>query len=183
VDEAKRKGGAMPLRYADCYNEDISAVLEAIEACCEDGAEFVVVDHLHAIQSSPRRGQTTADVVCENVRRIAHATRRHGAVLALGAQLGRPEKSNRFAEPTMFDFRDTSQIENTADVMLLTWKENDQSNATIYGKVGKLKEETARPRFKIDFANNGALFDLIEYEPPQYEPAGNGKAFSSRGKS
>lgn len=174
MNAAKERGDRMRWRYADCYNEDVEAVLDAVEACAEAACNLIVVDHLHAIQSSPKRGQTTADVVCETVRRLARATRSRGAVLMLVAQLGKPDKRNRFEEPTMYDFRDTSQVYISADVMLLTWKPSDADGVPIYGKVAKLKDKPQRPRFKVEFDQDGALFDLVPYVAPKDEESGSG---------
>ncbi len=166
IDRVKQMADAVQLRYADCYNEPIEKVIAAMEAVAADGCELIVVDHMHAIQLRARKGETTADVVSDAVRQVCRVSRRANAVLAMGAQLGRAKDGKAFGEPNMFDFRDTSQFEISSDYMLLTWKPSDADGASIFAKVGKLKDTPARPRFRLEFASNGALYDLQAYEPP-----------------
>ncbi len=173
IEKAKKAGDALRFTFVEQPNGTVAEAIAAIETLAESGAKMIVLDHLHALTLRASKSETNADALKNATIEIVRAARRAGAVLVLGAQLGQPEKANRFAEPTVFDLRDTSQIRISSDVILLTWKPNDLSGAPILGKVGKLKDETARPRFKLEWYSNGALFDISEHAPLADEEGGS----------
>lgn len=160
--KADARGMADRMRYSVVPNETLAVVLEGIDALLEWGAELVVLDHFHAIRlPSPKQGETHTNVVTNAVLDLVHRVRKGGAVLMLGAQFSQPDKTKPFGEPTMRDFKDSKQFEISSDYSVLTWKPSDADRAPIYGKLGKLKDSPSRPRFEMQFADNGALVDLV----------------------
>lgn len=176
------KAESVRFHYADAHRLGLSGVTDAIEAMTEIGCEFIVVDHLHAIVLELQKGETQATATNRAVNMIKGRTDAGGAVLALGAQVGKDKQGRAFAEPTLADLRESSQIEIAADYALMSWKMSDASGAPIYGKIAKVKDGDDRSRYRMVFADNGALFDLEPYVPPEEDmaPAYGGKAFRSR---
>lgn len=182
LQRAYAKAESVRFHYADAHRLGLSGVTDAIDALLERGCELIVVDHLHAIVLELLKGETPANATNRAVNEIKGRTAAGGAALLLVAQVGKDKQGRAFAEPTMADLRESSQIEIAADYALLSWKPSDASGAPIYGKIAKVKDGDERTRYRMVFAENGALVDLEQYVPPEEEPAGygGGKAFKSR---
>lgn len=178
---AYAKAETLKFHYADAHRLGLSGVIDAMEALLDLGCELIVVDHLHAIVLETQKGETPANATNRAVNEIKGRTQARGAALLLVAQVGKDKQGRAFAEPTMADLRESSQIEIAADYALLSWKPSDVSGAPIYGKIAKVKDGDERTRYRMVFAENGALWDLEAYSPPEEEPASyGGKAFKSR---
>ncbi len=183
IEVAKAQADRMGdlFRYAEAPNEGLDVVLEQVDALLEWGAELIALDHFHAMQlPTPTSGQNHTNIVTAAVISLVHRSRRAGAVLLLGAQFSQPDTNRPFAEPTMRAFKDSRQFEISSDYSLLLWKPSDADNAPIYGKLGKVKDKPNRPRFQLEFADNGALFDLSPYTPPRDDNGKGGWGRASR---
>lgn len=160
LELAKRAG----VRFTFCLaRRALQDVLAAIRALCAGGCNVILVDYVQAIALGLRHEQRIA--VSHAAQQVNSETKAHGAVLVLGSQLKRADESKPFAEPHAGHLKETGDLENMSDVVLLNWKTSDESDARCLGKIAKIKWSRWRPRYELDFASNGALKDLIDYTP------------------
>ena len=107
--------------------------------------EIVYVDYLQLIEPESRRMNRTEQVsgISRGLQQFAHE---HGRMVVALSQLSRPEQSskNEQIEPTMSDLRESGQIEQDADAIMLLYLEDpsrpDESRRVL--KVAKNKEGT-----------------------------------------
>ena len=87
--------------------------------------EAVYVDYLQLVEPETRKATRTEQVgaISRGLQQLAH---RHGILVVALSQLSRAEKSKggeRVVEPTMADLRESGQIEQDADAVLLLYLE------------------------------------------------------------
>ena len=108
--------------------------------------EVVYIDYLQLIEPESRKVNRTEQVsaISRSLQKFAHGTGR--LVVAL-SQLSRQEKASedKLVEPTMSDLRESGQIEQDADAILLLYLEEparrEESRRIL--KIAKNKEGTA----------------------------------------
>ena len=118
----------------------------------------IFVDYLQIVAPSNRRAQRYEQVTQISMELHTLAQQAGIAVIAL-AQLSRPDKSKKKREPPgMHDLRDSGQIEQDADAVLLLYLK-DPSNAIgpRMLKIGKNKEGE-RADFEVNFDGNTQTF-------------------------
>lgn len=86
------------------------------------GFDIVFVDYVQLIvpETDPRLGQTQAmAAVSRSMHMFAQSS---GTLVVELAQLSRPDKQSKWREPTMHDLKETGQLEQDADIILLLYK-------------------------------------------------------------
>ena len=86
------------------------------------GFDVIFVDYVQMIvpETDPRLGQTQAmAAVSRSMHMFAQSS---GTLVVELAQLARPEKQSKWREPNMHDLKETGQLEQDADVILLLYK-------------------------------------------------------------
>lgn len=86
------------------------------------GFDIIFVDYVQLIvpETDPRLGQTQAmAAVSRSLHMFAQSS---GTLVVELAQLARPDKQTRWREPTMHDLKETGQLEQDADIILLLYK-------------------------------------------------------------
>lgn len=86
------------------------------------GFDVIFVDYVQMIvpETDPRLGQTQAmAAVSRSMHMFAQSS---GTLVVELAQLSRPDKQSKWREPTMHDLKETGQLEQDADVILLLYK-------------------------------------------------------------
>lgn len=84
--------------------------------------DIIFVDYVQLIapETDPRLGQTQAMAA---VSRSMHMFAQNSGTLVVElAQLSRPEKQGKWREPTMHDLKETGQLEQDADVIMMLYK-------------------------------------------------------------
>lgn len=116
--------------------------------------QVIFVDYLQLVRTE-KAGNRTEEVSA--VSRALHTlSQRHGVMVIALAQLSRPQKGS-IAPPTLSDLRESGQIEQDADIVLLLSKEEDGDRLL---QVAKNKEgETG----KFSLAFDGQHQQLVEY--------------------
>lgn len=133
--------------------------------------EVIFVDYLQLVRTDAK-GNRTEEVSA--VSRALHTlAQRHGVMVIALAQLSRAPKGMR-ADPTLSDLRESGQIEQDADVvMLLSLKlvgEDEPDDGDRLLQTVKNKEGTTG-RFTLAF--DGRHQQLVEYmEMPKYDKPG-----------
>jgi replicative DNA helicase len=154
------------VQLACVLNRPLEDVLAAVrDLLANKRCDVILVDYLQAIRLGhiARR----AELVSAAAQRIKSECQRHGVPLILGSQLSRPDKAKPFAEPHCYELKESGDLENMSEVVLLLWKTSDESSARMLGKVAKVKWSPRRPRFEMRLAPNGALASVEYYEAPE----------------
>lgn len=102
------------------------------------GYEIIIIDYLQLLQGNgSRRFEMVTDVSIE-LHRMSQST---GITVIPLSQLSRAEKSGgENKAPTMSSLRESGQIEQDADVVMLLYKEEDTPNSRRVLKIAKNKE-------------------------------------------
>lgn len=86
------------------------------------GFDVIFVDYIQLVtpETDPRLGQTQAmAAVSRSMHMFAQSS---GTLVVELAQLARPDKQSKWREPTMRDLKETGQLEQDADIILLLYK-------------------------------------------------------------
>lgn len=144
--------------------------------------EIVYVDYLQLIEPESRRMNRTEQVsgISRGLQQFAH---KHGRMVVALSQLSRPEQSskNELVEPTMSDLRESGQIEQDADAIMLLYLEKpsepDESRRIL--KVAKNKEGI-RGRFCLVFDGQYQRFRESAVDEPAPRKVARRQAKSSQ---
>ena len=143
-------------RFAACSDRIRTHQLELIEAsgmsvqdiqadALARRYEIVYIDYLQLVEPETRKTNRTEQVsgISRGLQQLAHG---HGMLVVALSQLSRADKAgeDKLVEPTMSDLRESGQIEQDADAILLLYLEEpgrpDKSRRVL--KVAKNKEGT-----------------------------------------
>ena len=143
-------------RFAACSDRIRGHSLELIEAsgmsvqdiqadALARRYEIVYIDYLQLVEPETRKTNRTEQVsgISRGLQQLAHG---HGMLVVALSQLSRADKAgeDKLVEPTMSDLRESGQIEQDADAILLLYLEEpgrpDKSRRVL--KVAKNKEGT-----------------------------------------
>lgn len=146
------------IHFAFKVGDPIRSVLGAVHQLIADGCHVIMVDYLQAIAApgKERYIARTDDAVA-----LKGACSKAGRSLVLASQMSRPEKHAAFKEPTDGELKDTGDLENMSEAIILLWNSSDAEDAENLGKVSKVKWGASRPRFKVQrHSTSGALVGL-----------------------
>lgn len=159
---------ASRIRYACLDWHRLEAVTEAMRTLVfSHGCNALFIDYVQLISRGDMRGATRAQVISSIAKDLKTACKRMDVPLVLISQISRPEHGARWREPTIFDLKETGDLENSAENIILLWKDGDEDDSRVFGKVGKVKRSSRRPRFELLRDASGAVVDPVEYTPPQ----------------
>lgn len=162
---AARKAHELGIHLTYPIGRKLNHVLACVtELVKKRGCRVIMVDYLQAIAAGEDRYVARTDAAMA-LKALCHQL---GVPLVLGSQLKRPNDGNAFREPTDADLKDSGDIENMAEAILLLWNKGDQEGAKTLGKVSKVKWSPRRPRFAIVRNEYGAIVDFGDSneEPP-----------------
>ena len=111
------------------------------------GVKVLFVDYLQCVRG--RREAKRNDEVSFAAARIKGQAQRLGVALVLGSQLNNPEKGKEFKEPRNTSLKESGDIKDMAEVIILLWKSSDETDAKTFGKVSKVKWSKDKPRFEV----------------------------------
>lgn len=160
-------------------NRPLPDVLAAVRALIADGCRVIYVDYVQAIRLG--HGAKRHELIGDAAQQLKAECQQHGAVLVLGSQLSRADKRDRFAEPYENDLKESGDLENGTEVVVLLWKTSDAEDAHALGKVTKVKWSPKRPRFELQRDDvTGVLRNLLPYEGSGSNGKGNGHTQPTR---
>lgn len=163
------------IAFAFVENRPLHDVLTAVrDLLTNHRCDVIMVDYIQAIRLG-HSGAKRAELVSDAAQALKGECQQHGVPLLLGSQLNRASKDRPYAEPSARDLKETGDLENMSDVVLVLWKTSDDDDARALGKVAKCKWSPKRPRFELTRSQTGALVNLIPYYPPQEPSNGNGR--------
>lgn len=125
--------------------------------------DVIFVDYLQLMDAPGRERYEKVTDISIGLHTMAQ---RHGVTVVALAQLSRPErtrtKDGRPVPPNMSSLRESGQIEQDADVILLLYPADPDNNAS--GRVLKIAKNKEGERFTIDLAFDGATQSLVPDE-------------------
>lgn len=162
----ERAGDARePLHFAHVASRGIDDVLARVEFMARvRGVRVVAVDYLQAISHRP--GKDVRERINATMEELISLCGRLGVALVLCSQLARPDKGNPFREPHLIDLKESGEIENRAQCVVMLWRENDQPGTPVKAKVAKAKRQPIGVRFTLTRDPvTGMLVDEREVSP------------------
>lgn len=161
ADRAARAAAQLELHFAFELGRPLKDVLRAIRhLVTKHSCQVIYVDYLQAIgdpQKTDRR-----HFIANAAARIKAQCQELGATLVLASQVSRPSKEKPFGEVFTSDLKESGDIENMAEVVMLIWKNGDKDNSVTLGKVAKIKWSAARPRFQIQRSAAGSIVGVMQ---------------------
>jgi replicative DNA helicase len=122
------------------------------------GARVLFVDYIQTILSShpnaPRRDQ-----VRDMAARLKGQAATLGVPLVLVSQLSRPEQASEVREPSIFSLKETGDLENAAEVVLLLWRPDAKDTSVVSVKIGKAKWGARKRLFQFVRDHAGVLVE------------------------
>jgi len=121
----------------------------------DHGRDVLLVDYMQAVRVESDRmrlDKAYADVA----KRLKGLCAKHKIPLILNSQLSRSKD-----EPTINSLKETGDLENESEIVILLWRERGKKQARTLWRVGKAKWSGERPEGYIKFGTGGAVEDLI----------------------
>ncbi len=143
------------------------------------GLGLIVIDYLQLMRGT---GDTRAQEVGSVSRGLkALAKELNVPVIAL-AQLNRATESRPDRRPTLADLRDSGEIEQDADIVIMLHRESFQREAPEWANLAEMliRKNRNGPTGDCLLAINGALMRFSDYDGPS--PRDNGPVRSGRGR-
>lgn len=160
---------AIGVRVMYRLNRPLGEVLQAIRhLVTRDGCTIIYVDYLQAIRFGDSRDHKRA--VSNAAQSIKAECQALGVPLVLGSQLSRPGKEKPYGEPHMSELKETGDLENMSEVIVMLWKTSDEETAQVRGKVAKVKWSPRRPRFELRFSETGSVHSVLPWNEEQQQP-------------
>lgn len=164
-----------PIRIDDSPNRTVSQIAaNARRVKSKDGLALVVIDYLSLIDGQRQKGENRQEEVARISRRLkAMARELHVPVLCL-SQLNRQSETREDRRPRLADLRESGQIEQDADVVLLLhrpeyYDPNDQPG--IAEVIVAKNRNGATATVRLSFAKSCTRFDsLVEHVPDDRKP-------------
>lgn len=125
--------------YTDLTGQTEIDVCAAMSVMAAQGARVVVVDYVGVITASKEQENRRNDVRWIAIRLKAHA-KRLGIALLLISQLTMPRDDDGVAkEPSKYALRESGDLTNAAEAIILAWREEESDDAPVNVKVAKSK--------------------------------------------
>lgn len=131
------------------------------------GYDAIFVDYLQLIPGDKRRNRTEEVAgISIGLHQMSQST---GITVVALSQLSRPEKGgDRVRAPTMASLRESGQIEQDADVVMLLYKEEDTQNSRRVLHIAKNKEgETGKIYLAFDGAHQRLYESAVDAPAPR----------------
>jgi replicative DNA helicase len=142
------------IQVAELVRTDLATVVSAMRALVARGCSALVVDYIQEVRmpANVRRAEAVADAA-RTIKATAKALR---VPLVLCSQLSRPP-SGAQREPNASRLKESGDLENMSEAIVLLWREMDGQNAPAFAKVAKLKSSSARPRLEVKRGKGGTI--------------------------
>lgn len=142
------------IHVAELVRTDLATVVSAMRALVARGCSALVVDYIQEVRMP--QGARRAEAVADAARTIKATAKALRVPLVLCSQLSRPP-SGAQREPNASRLKESGDLENMSEAIVLLWREEDGSGAPAFCKVAKLKSSSARPRLLIERGRGGTI--------------------------
>lgn len=130
--------------------------------------ELIVVDYLQKIKGDrSRKGMSDFERVTQVSDEVQQMGQQTGITVLALSQLSRPDKKNgKTPAPTMASLRQSGQIEQDADVIMLVYCEDESMPKLRTLKLAKNKEGEANIAMRMVFDGNTQTFSRVAPQAP-----------------
>jgi replicative DNA helicase len=162
----------MGLHFSFAISRPVEDIQEAATRMVRDhGCECIMVDYIQRVRVSAGRTGRLDHAYGQAASDLKGHCARLDVPLVLGSQVGRPDKGNPFKEPSINELKESGDLENSSEVIMLLWRKSDEPTAETFGKIGKIKWAPSGQRFQLRRdPYSGQVNDCIRpaEEAPQY---------------
>lgn len=154
----------LPISFARIRSRGIDGVVSRMAYMARvRGCRVICVDYLQAIRHRDV-GSSTREKVNDSLATLLAAAAQLDVTLVLASQLKRSgHEASKYAEPSDSDLKESGDIENSAQAIVLLWRETDDESdpryGVVYGKIAKAKRAAAGRRFWMRREPNGLLVE------------------------
>lgn len=133
--------------------------------------DVIYVDYLQLVSASVRRSDRTPEVA-DISRSLANMARRHNITVVALAQLSRPENKTKRRAPVLADLKESGQIEQDADAVMIIWRQSETSSKTKRFLTLAKNKEGMLADWDLVFRGETQRFipELSGHNPPKRDP-------------
>lgn len=143
------------------HRSRLSHVIEAMRTAKAAGAKYIGVDYLQRMAyDGDIRPFSKAESVTLGVEELQDEARVLGLPILLNSQLRRPGMDDPNGVPNIHMLKESGNIENDADFVLMMWARPKSNFLTV--EVGKAKEAPVGDRFRFRRGPGGLLIPADE---------------------
>ncbi len=146
-------------------------VMTSMRRMARMGAKVLFVDYVQAIICSNKRAQRN-DQVREIAARLKGQAATLGCGLVLLSQLRRPADGNKVREPSMHDLKETGDLENASDLIVLLWRPDPALPREIMVKLEKGKWGVEKRLHSMKRDKSGTLREIDPHHTDNDRPRG-----------
>lgn len=154
-----------------CQGQDHVAVLAAMRRLARRGCQLVLVDYIQAIDYAGGRAQDRRNEVRLVANRLKSEAVRLGMALVLFSQFTRPPRMpggrKKVWKPAMSDLKETGDLENASEFILLLWRDEESDTADIHVRVAKAKSGGVGFAWDMERLESG----MLAVKGPARDPA------------
>lgn len=167
--------GDLPISFTKIRSRTVEGVVSRMAYMARvRGCKIICVDYLQAVRGGA--GKDTREKVNDTLAQLMAAAATLGVTLVLASQLRRGEGSKHH-EPHDGELKESGDIENSAQCIVLLWRETDDESdpryGVVYGKVAKVKRAAAGRRFWLRRDRSSGLYVEQHGDPPERVSASN----------
>jgi replicative DNA helicase len=152
-----RLGGRMMFSFAVGGTElDVCGAMSRMAA---QGCRVICVDYVQAVEPSKKQQDRRNEIRWISARLKAHANR-IGVALILVSQISRPPKGDESREPTKHDLKESGDLTNASEAIVLLWRNDESDGAVITCKLAKSKIGHVGATWNIQRDGNAKLTEL-----------------------
>ena len=118
----------------------------------------VAVDYLQALTGT--KGQDRRNAIREAFAAMTEVSRARGLILLVVSQIRRPKDAKPGWEPSKFDLKESSDIEDSADNVVMLWRPVKEGSAPAHVKVEKCKDAPQCSRWLLAQQGTDRLVEL-----------------------
>lgn len=142
------KARTLGLHCAFEEGASLERVLGSMRHCVRKlGCKVLFVDYLQCLHGEADKRANFIAKACGKLKAQAKIL---GVPLVLGSQLNNPEKGSEFKAPRNTSLKESGDIKDKAEVIILLWKTGDGEDAYTRAKVSKLKWSKKRPKCTVE---------------------------------
>lgn len=123
---------------SECIGGDEQDVCARMTVMANRGAKLIVVDYIGEVQASIRQQDRRNEIRWLMKRLKAHAVRL-GVALVVVSQLARPKDGETKRKPNKHSLKEAGDLENSAEFIVLLWREDEHDFAPINVELAKSK--------------------------------------------
>lgn len=168
-----------PIYIEECQNNSLSHLINSMHGMVlRKGIWLFVIDYLQLIHNSGNKYKTKEQEIGEIARDLKNFAKATNTCVLLLSQLNRNQNKRNNGEPKLSDLRDSGQIEEAADIVLLIYRPEEYGIETYpdhHPTQGTAEIIIAKGRniglgtMRVSFSKENTLFTDLD-QPPIHSP-------------